>query len=171
MPSCTCREKMPSGWVINSQRPACCHAKQHKRKKTSKNPAAATWHTEDTETCLLPYHQIWKGEDVQRPEHHHATWASCRYLEAYFCHAMQCGQRRSPRGPPALWPACSRSHYNVKVCGWQMGEKEKWNCLNIKKRNVTGDPRVERRSLLLVASLATWGHGDIPAHVAIKCHV
>ena len=39
-------------------------------------------------------------------------------------------------------------HYNVQMCGGQVGDKEKWNSLSIMKRDGTGDRRVERNNLL-----------------------
>jgi hypothetical protein len=42
--------------------------------------------------------------------------------------------------------------------GWGRGEEK----LSIRKRDLTGDWSIERRSLLLVASLATFGHGEVP---------
>lgn len=42
----------------------------------------------------------------------------------------------------------AHSHYDVEVCGRQMGQKEKWNSLSIMKRDGTRDVKVERNSLL-----------------------
>lgn len=57
-------------------------------------------------------------------------------------------------GTLAIWPTYSGKHYNVHVCGGQMGEK-RLNSLSIKKRGGTGNEvRVERNSLLYVASPA-----------------
>jgi hypothetical protein len=53
-----------------------------------------------------------------------------------------------PRGPPDIWPDRIDSYYNVKMCGILMGEKEKWSSFSIMKRDGTGDPRVERSTLL-----------------------
>ena len=51
-------------------------------------------------------------------------------------------------GTLAIWPTYSGKHYNVHVCGEQMGEKRQ-NSLSIKKRGGTGNKvRVERNSLL-----------------------
>jgi hypothetical protein len=77
-----------------------------------------------TEPCLHPYSTAWEEEDRQRPAGYHTT------------------QRPAPSTPnkqaigtclledvtlqsPASRPACSRIHHNVRVCGGQMGEKEK----------------------------------------------
>lgn len=48
----------------------------------------------------------------------------------------------------AQGPASYVSHHDVRVCGGQMEEKEKWRSLSIRKRDGTGDLRVERSSLL-----------------------
>lgn len=32
------------------------------------------------------------------------------------------GGWKTPRGPPITWLACSWSHYNVQVCGGEIGE-------------------------------------------------
>jgi hypothetical protein len=53
----------------------------------------------------------------------------------------------SPRGSPAIWPACSRGHHTARVCGGQMGEKGKWDSLSNIKRDAAGDSWVERISL------------------------
>lgn len=49
-----------------------------------------------------------------------------------------------------------------------MEEKEKWGSLNSMKRDGIGDWRVERISLLSVASPATQGHGEVQANVLLK---
>lgn len=43
-------------------------------------------------------------------------------------------------------------HHYKQVCGIEMGEKEKQSSLSIVKRDRTGDMRMERNSLLGVAS-------------------
>jgi hypothetical protein len=53
-----------------------------------------------------------------------------------------------PTREPGTWTAHSGSHYNVRVSGGQMGEKEKWNSLNNMKRCGTEDTKVERKSFL-----------------------
>ena len=42
----------------------------------------------------------------------------------------------------------SGDYHNVQACGGQMGKKEKLKSLSIMTRDGTGDPRVERGSLL-----------------------
>lgn len=68
-----------------------------------------------------------------------------------------------PRVSPASWPTCNRSHHDVRVCDGQTGEKKKWSRLSIIKRDGTGDPRLERNSLLGVASPVIWGHDEVLA--------
>jgi hypothetical protein len=90
--------------------------------------------------------------------------------------------RMSPRGLPAAWSACSKSHcmcecvvviWEREKCaaesllGWVW---QKWSSLSIMKRDGTGDSRVKRRSLLM-ASPALWGQGEIPAQAATEGHV
>jgi hypothetical protein len=75
-------------------------------------------------------------------------------------------QRRTPRGPLATWPTCSRSHYRMQVVDrW---EREKQNSLSTIKRGGTGGARVERNSLLWTACP---GHGKVLALVAARGHV
>lgn len=44
-------------------------------------------------------------------------------------------------------PVCSHSHYNVEVCGRQMGKREKKNTSNLVKGDGTGDTKEERNNL------------------------
>ena len=50
-------------------------------------------------------------------------------------------------GTLAIWPTYSGKHYNVHVCGEQMGEKRQ-NSLSIKKRDRTGGARMGRNNRL-----------------------
>jgi hypothetical protein len=59
------------------------------------------------------------------------------------CHTSRVG-RRYPKTCPLGGPICNRSHYNVQICGGEMGEKKKLNELSTIKREGTGDLRVER---------------------------
>jgi hypothetical protein len=52
-------------------------------------------------------------------------------------HLLPCGQKMSPRDPPASWPARCRSQHSVQVCGGQMGETEKWSNSSIMKTDGT----------------------------------
>lgn len=61
------------------------------------------------------------------------------------------------------------SHYHVQVYGRQMKEVE--SSVSIIKRDGPGDPRVERSSLLSMASTTTWGHSKVPDLAAMKGHV
>lgn len=71
------------------------------------------------------------------------------------------GRQRTPSGPAvwlrqrtisknmsSAWPVCIGSHYNVQVCGVQIGEKEKKNSFSIRKRDGTREVRVERNIML-----------------------
>ena len=105
------------------------------KRKTTRGQSAATLHRRlyrHTEAALQPCHTVW-AEGTQE--------SSC-------CHVTQSRQRRSPRGPPALWSTCSGNQYTVQVCGRQMGEKGKPISCNIMKRGGIGDMRMERNSLL-----------------------
>lgn len=105
------------------------------KRKTTRGQSVATLHRRlyrHTEAALQPCHTAW-AEGTQE--------SSC-------CHVTQSRQRRSPRGPPALWSTCSGNQYTVQVCGRQMGEKGKPISCNIMKRGGIGDMRMERNSLL-----------------------
>ena len=53
------------------------------------------------------------------------------------------------------WPACSGNHYNVQMCGGEMGESTKQKGLHSMKRGRIGDVKEERNSLLRVAGPVT----------------
>lgn len=71
----------------------------------------------------------------------------------------------------ATKPACSRSHHNMQICGERMGDK--WSSLNTIKRDGYGDSKVERGSLLWMASplhppIHNWSYGKVPARAVTK---
>lgn len=76
---------------------------------------------------------------------------------------------RTHRGSPAVWPTHSGSHYEMQVYGGQRENEEK-NILSIIKRGGTGDMRAERKNLLVVANLDTWGHGEVLPCAAAEGH-
>lgn len=73
---------------------------------------------ERTEPLLHPLHAVWEAEDA------------------------------TPYSEEVTQRPISGSHYSVQVCGGQTREKEKRNSSSIKKRDGTGDSRLERSSLL-----------------------
>lgn len=58
-------------------------------------------------------------------------------------------------------PSCCISTMMRKVCGGEVGGKEKQTALCTMKRGRTGEVMVMRNSLMCEACTATYGHGDV----------
>lgn len=100
-----------------------------------------------------PGSEAWEEEGRQKPVDHHASLRHDLQCTAQAGHNtclpphVQHEWRMSPRGLSAM-ASLQWGHHDVRVCGGQTGEKEKWSRLSTLKRDGTGDSRRERWSQL-----------------------
>ena len=69
----------------------------------------------------------------------HAMGLSAQLLAAFRGSGRREPRQKAGRALHVSWPTLGGSHYDVQVCGGHIGEKKKWNSLNIKQRDRTGD--------------------------------